>query len=161
MARTARAAVAVAPGVTEIRDLPVPEVTPTTGLLRVEVTGVCGSDWGYYHDLVRARGPVVLGHETVGTIERAGREARFETADRARVVAAVEAHEARQPEHVGIAGALPEQAARCAFGILHAQLEEGALRLGELVCASARGRVEREHDAREREGDASHRSSSS
>ncbi|MFN8722626.1 MAG: zinc-binding dehydrogenase [Rhodospirillales bacterium] len=75
MARTARAAVAVAPGVTEIRDLPVPEVTPTTGLLRVEVTGVCGSDWGYYHDLVRARGPVVLGHETVGTIERAGREA--------------------------------------------------------------------------------------
>jgi threonine dehydrogenase-like Zn-dependent dehydrogenase len=75
MTRTVRAAVAVAPGVTEIRDVPVPAVTPTTGLLRVEVTGVCGSDWGYYHDLVRARGPVILGHETVGTIAQAGREA--------------------------------------------------------------------------------------
>jgi D-arabinose 1-dehydrogenase-like Zn-dependent alcohol dehydrogenase len=43
-----------------------------SGLLRVEVTGVCGSDWGYYQNLPKARGPLILGHETVGYVERMG-----------------------------------------------------------------------------------------
>jgi threonine dehydrogenase-like Zn-dependent dehydrogenase len=69
---TTRAAVAVAPGRTELRELAAPAVTDTTGLLRVAVTGVCGSDWGYYQNLPATRGPVVLGHETVGHVHSLG-----------------------------------------------------------------------------------------
>lgn len=67
-----RAAVAVAPGRTELRELPVPAVTDTTGLLEVAITGVCGSDWGYYQNLPASRGPLVLGHETVGRVQALG-----------------------------------------------------------------------------------------
>lgn len=67
-----RAAVAVAPGRTEIRELPLPRPDATSGLLKVAVTGVCGSDWGYYQNLPTSRGPLILGHETVGYVEAIG-----------------------------------------------------------------------------------------
>lgn len=67
-----RAAVACAAGRTEIRELPLPEIDPDAGLLRVATTGVCGSDWGYYQSLPVARGPLILGHETVGHVEAIG-----------------------------------------------------------------------------------------
>lgn len=69
------AAVAVAPGRTELRSLPVPAVEPWSGLLDVAVTGVCGSDWGYYQNLPQSRGPLVLGHETVGHVSALGAQA--------------------------------------------------------------------------------------
>jgi threonine dehydrogenase-like Zn-dependent dehydrogenase len=69
------AAVAIEPGVTELREVPLPELGATSGLLKVEMTGVCGSDWAYYQNLPRSRGPLILGHETVGIVERAGSEA--------------------------------------------------------------------------------------
>ncbi|KXU85572.1 alcohol dehydrogenase [Paraburkholderia monticola] len=72
---TVLAAVAVAPGVTALRELPRPTLNSVSGLLEVEVTGVCGSDWGFYDQYVRARGPLVIGHETVGRIAEAGRDA--------------------------------------------------------------------------------------
>ena len=72
MTRSILAAVAVEPGVTALREVGLPEPDPTSGLLKVEITGVCGSDWGFYHNLPKARGPVILGHETVGVIDRAG-----------------------------------------------------------------------------------------
>lgn len=72
MSRTIRAAVAVAPGRTEIRELPLPAPDTAAGLLRVAVTGVCGSDWGYYQNLPSLRGPLILGHETVGHVEQVG-----------------------------------------------------------------------------------------
>lgn len=67
-----RAAVAVASGRTELREIEIPALTPTSGLLRVEVTGVCGSDWAYYQNLPKSRGPLILGHETVGYVEALG-----------------------------------------------------------------------------------------
>lgn len=67
-----RAAVAVAPGRTEIQQLELPAPDPASGLLQVAVTGVCGSDWGYYQNLTKSRGPLVLGHETVGHVARIG-----------------------------------------------------------------------------------------
>lgn len=67
-----RAAVAVAPGRTEIQDLEVPATDASSGLLRVATTGVCGSDWGYYQNLPLSRGPLILGHETVGYVEQLG-----------------------------------------------------------------------------------------
>ncbi len=69
------AAVAVAPGRTELQELPVPAVEPWSGLLDVVTTGVCGSDWGYYQNLPQTRGPVVLGHETVGHVSALGAQA--------------------------------------------------------------------------------------
>lgn len=67
-----RAAVAVAPGVTEIRELDLPAPDAASGLLRVACTGVCGSDWGYYQNLPPSRGPLILGHETVDHVEQIG-----------------------------------------------------------------------------------------
>jgi D-arabinose 1-dehydrogenase-like Zn-dependent alcohol dehydrogenase len=69
---SAAAAVAIDAGETEMRDIPLPQLGVEDGLLKVEITGVCGSDWGYYQNLPRARGPLILGHETVGVIDRAG-----------------------------------------------------------------------------------------
>jgi threonine dehydrogenase-like Zn-dependent dehydrogenase len=71
---TALAAVATSPRHTEIRELPIPEIAPDAGLLRVEATGVCGSDWPMYQ--TEAPGPRILGHEMVGIVERLGPLAR-------------------------------------------------------------------------------------
>ena len=70
-----RAAVAIAPGVTEMRDFKPPEISSTSGILQIEATGVCGSDWGYYQNLPKSKGPLILGHDTVGHIACAGVEA--------------------------------------------------------------------------------------
>jgi threonine dehydrogenase-like Zn-dependent dehydrogenase len=70
----ARAAVQVASKRTEIRELPLPEIPPDGGLMRVVAAGICGSDVPYYAD--GSHGPRILGHENVGTIERIGAVAR-------------------------------------------------------------------------------------
>jgi threonine dehydrogenase-like Zn-dependent dehydrogenase len=50
-----------------------PDIPPDAGLLRVEVTGVCGSD---VHQQTRMRGTAhILGREIVGRIARLGRQA--------------------------------------------------------------------------------------
>lgn len=72
MSHDFQAAVAVAAGRTAIQTFARPAVSDTTGLLRVASTGVCGSDWAYYQNLPASRGPLILGHETVGTIEALG-----------------------------------------------------------------------------------------
>lgn len=69
---TALAAVALEPGKTEVRELPMPDPTPGSGWLRVEATGVCGSDpklYGMIH------GPTIMGHEIVGRVDRLTPEA--------------------------------------------------------------------------------------
>jgi threonine dehydrogenase-like Zn-dependent dehydrogenase len=71
---TVLAAVAVKPRATELRELLLPEVAPDGGLLRVEASGICGSDWPMYLD--GKPGPCILGHEMVGTIARLGDAAR-------------------------------------------------------------------------------------
>ncbi|MCL6593137.1 MAG: zinc-binding dehydrogenase [Alicyclobacillus sp.] len=68
------AAVTVQPGVTEVKALPRPKLDAYSGLLKVEVTGVCGADVGMYarSDL----GVRIMGHEIVGTVTEVGREAQ-------------------------------------------------------------------------------------
>lgn len=86
----ATAAVAVDTCQTELQRLPVPDVGPDEGLLQVEAAGVCGTDWEYY---TRSRGeglgPLILGHENVGTIaeigERAAQRWGVEVGDRVAV----------------------------------------------------------------------------
>lgn len=72
MVSTFIAAVAIESGKTELREFSLPPSTPESGTLKVAATGVCGSDWGYYTNLPPSRGPLILGHETVGTIDSMG-----------------------------------------------------------------------------------------
>lgn len=56
----------------EVVSLPVPNVTSTTALLRVQASGVCGTDVGLVADGLAA--PTILGHHVTGVVEQAGDE---------------------------------------------------------------------------------------
>ena len=72
MAEQVLAAVRTGPGTTELRELPMPDIPDDAALLKVEVAGICGTDVKMY-----ARppftDPVIMGHENVGVIARAGK----------------------------------------------------------------------------------------
>lgn len=74
MAEQVLAAVRTAPGTTELREFAVPVVPDDGALLKVEVAGICGTDVKMYDNPPFAD-PVIMGHENVGVIARAG--ARF------------------------------------------------------------------------------------
>lgn len=69
MRESSKAAVALGARAFEIRELELPSVGDTDGVLRVEACGVCGSDLKKY---AHARPPTILGHEAVGRVERVG-----------------------------------------------------------------------------------------
>lgn len=69
------AAVAIDNRVTEIREFPTPDIPADAGLLKIEMTGVCGSDWPYYLKYPKSKGALILGHESVGRVDRLGRDA--------------------------------------------------------------------------------------
>ena len=48
MAESVLAAVRVAPSTTELRELPMPELSDDVALLKVEVAGICGTDVKMY-----------------------------------------------------------------------------------------------------------------
>ncbi|TCK99237.1 threonine dehydrogenase-like Zn-dependent dehydrogenase [Shimia isoporae] len=56
------------------RDMPVPVAAAGEALVRVDASGICGSDMHAYlgHD-ARRPAPLVLGHEAAGVVERDGR----------------------------------------------------------------------------------------
>jgi threonine dehydrogenase-like Zn-dependent dehydrogenase len=71
------AAVATTANTTELRRFPMPVTGPDDGLLRVEATAVCGTDWLIYGRESRGArlGPLVLGHEIVGRVVQIGERA--------------------------------------------------------------------------------------
>lgn len=72
MSESVRAAVSYDVRHTEVRELPWPDFPADGGLLRVELTGVCGSDWPYYLNYPKSKGPLILGHEVVGHVVQLG-----------------------------------------------------------------------------------------
>ena len=57
----------------EFREFPMPEIPEDSALLKMEVAGICGTDVKLYaHPPSNA--PVIMGHENIGVIARAGRE---------------------------------------------------------------------------------------
>lgn len=72
MPKTSRAVVQTGPRRLEMRELPIPELTDDTALLRVEACGICGSDAEQYAGLLPVRMPLVPGHEPLGIVERIG-----------------------------------------------------------------------------------------
>jgi threonine dehydrogenase-like Zn-dependent dehydrogenase len=67
------AAVRVGPSRTEVREYPMPEIPEDAALLRMEVAGICGTDVKLYKK-PPSNAPVIMGHENIGTIAKAGRE---------------------------------------------------------------------------------------
>jgi Threonine dehydrogenase and related Zn-dependent dehydrogenases len=62
-----------APGQVSIEDRPVPEIeAPDDVLLRVDASGICGSDLHIYHGRVAIEPGFTIGHEYVGTVMAAG-----------------------------------------------------------------------------------------
>ena len=71
MAESVLAAVRTAPKTTELREFPMPDLPDDGALLRVDVAGICGTDVKMYAKPV-IDAPVIMGHENVGTIAKAG-----------------------------------------------------------------------------------------
>jgi threonine dehydrogenase-like Zn-dependent dehydrogenase len=67
------AAVRTAPSTTEIREFPMPEIGPDEALMKMEVAGICGTDVKLYKT-PPTNAPVIMGHENIGYIAKAGRE---------------------------------------------------------------------------------------
>jgi threonine dehydrogenase-like Zn-dependent dehydrogenase len=89
--RSARAAVQTGPGAFELRELPLPELGPDDGLLRIEACGVCGSDVEQYRGHLGRPEiyPLIPGHEPLGVVaalgERASRRWGVKVGDRVAV----------------------------------------------------------------------------
>jgi len=64
-----------------VEELPCPAIGPDEILMRVEASGICGSDVLEWYRIRKA--PLVLGHEVAGTVEAVGNDVRrFKTGDR-------------------------------------------------------------------------------
>ena len=61
------------PGTTEFREFPMPDIPDDGALMKVEVAGICGTDVKKYAAAGHRR-PVIMGHENVGVIAKAGRQ---------------------------------------------------------------------------------------
>jgi threonine dehydrogenase-like Zn-dependent dehydrogenase len=73
MTKKVLAAVRTAPSTTEIREFPMPEIGEDEALMKMEVAGICGTDVKLYKT-PPTKAPVIMGHENIGYIAKAGRE---------------------------------------------------------------------------------------
>jgi 2-desacetyl-2-hydroxyethyl bacteriochlorophyllide A dehydrogenase len=72
-----RAVTFQAPGEVRVSEVPEPElVAPTDAVVKIEATGVCGSDLHIYHGRVQIEPGFTIGHEYVGTVLEVGGDVR-------------------------------------------------------------------------------------
>jgi 2-desacetyl-2-hydroxyethyl bacteriochlorophyllide A dehydrogenase len=70
-----RAVTFQAPGEVRVDDVPEPElIDATDAIVRIEASGVCGSDLHIYHGRVKIEPGFTIGHEYVGTVTAVGDE---------------------------------------------------------------------------------------
>src|SRR5438876_1424511 len=68
-----RAVAFMAPGEVVVQDVPEPVLShPRDAIVRIEASGVCGSDLHIYHGRVKIEPGFTIGHEFVGTVVAAG-----------------------------------------------------------------------------------------
>ncbi len=77
---TIQAAVMTEPGTIELREFPKPRIGDNEILLKVERTGICGSDKHMFAGHMKLQFPIIAGHELVGVIEEMGPKAAEEMA---------------------------------------------------------------------------------
>src|SRR5204862_1608129 len=65
--------VTTGPSKTEFREYLMPDIPEDSALMKMEVAGICGTDVKLYAHPPSAA-PVIMGHENIGVIARAGRE---------------------------------------------------------------------------------------
>ena len=73
MAEKVLAAVRTGPSTTEVREYPMPDIPEDAALMKMEVGGICGTDVKLYKH-PPSKAPVIMGHENIGVIAKAGRE---------------------------------------------------------------------------------------
>ena len=73
MAEQVLAAVRTGPSRTEIQEFPMPDIPADAALMKMEVAGICGTDVKLYKT-PPSSAPVIMGHENIGTIAKAGSE---------------------------------------------------------------------------------------
>src|ERR1700739_4641776 len=72
------AAALVEPGRYELREFPLPEPAPGCVLVKMEMSGICGTDKHTYQGFITQYGerkiefPLIQGHENVGTVAAIG-----------------------------------------------------------------------------------------
>src|SRR4030088_1177145 len=72
-----RAVTFQAPGEVLVEDVPEPQLLdPADAIVKIEASGVCGSDLHIYHGRVQIEPGFTIGHEYVGTLIAAGEEVR-------------------------------------------------------------------------------------
>jgi len=62
MSQPVRVAVAVESKCTELREFEWPSIPADGGLLRIEATGICRSDWHNWRNSPKTKGRLILGH---------------------------------------------------------------------------------------------------
>ena len=70
--KTSFAMVQTEPRKLEPMDLPLPQISADSGLLKIEACGICGSDYEQFEGVLRTPMPVVPGHEPRGVIAAIG-----------------------------------------------------------------------------------------
>ena len=82
-AQGVRAATLVEPGKYELREYPLPEPAQGCVLVKMEMSGICGTDKHTYQGFLTQYGnrrvefPIIQGHENVGTIAEIGGDGRY------------------------------------------------------------------------------------
>src|SRR5580700_11371039 len=77
------AATLVKPGQYEMREYPLPEPAAGCVLIRMEMSGICGTDEHTFQDYTTQYGgrqlefPIIQGHENVGTIAAIGGDGKY------------------------------------------------------------------------------------
>ena len=69
------AAVATAPNVMELRRLAIPDIGEGEAIVRIEATGICGTDYEWFRGDLDIPFPIILGHEPLGRIAAIGSRA--------------------------------------------------------------------------------------
>jgi len=67
-----KAAVLIKPLTFQIQEVPVPEIRENGVLVRVKATAICGTEVPVYTGDHPGKYPVIMGHETAGTVEKTG-----------------------------------------------------------------------------------------
>src|SRR5260370_38826204 len=85
------AATLIKPGQYELREYPLPEPGPGCVLVKMEMSGICGTDKHTFEGYVTQYGdrklafPIIQGHENGGTIAAIGGDGRYAVSERAKL----------------------------------------------------------------------------